>query len=52
MIAKTAQEVKKRYEEVLSIHEQQYGKAEIYADLHTVLRKNLARLQGMIVNEP
>lgn len=47
MIGTTTQDVEKLYEEVLSIHEQQYGEAEIYSDLHTVLRKNLARLQEM-----
>ncbi len=47
IIAQTTQKVEKIYEEVLSIHEQQYGEAAIYADLHTVLRKNLARLQEM-----
>jgi len=47
MIAQTTQKVEKIYEEVLSIHEQQYGEAAIYADLHTVLRTNLARLQEM-----
>ncbi len=44
VIAITAQEIEKLYEEVLSIHEQQHGKIEIYSNLHTVLRKNLARL--------
>ncbi len=48
VIAITAKEVEKVYEEVLSIHEQQHGKAEIYANLHTVLRKNLARLKEML----
>lgn len=47
MIVQTKQEVEKLYEQVLSVHERQYGKSEIYSDLHTVLRKNLARIQKM-----
>lgn len=48
IIATTTQIVEKRYEKVLAMHEKQYGKAKIYSDLSTVLRKNLVRLQGII----
>ncbi|MBE0674511.1 MAG: type II toxin-antitoxin system HipA family toxin [Bacteroidales bacterium] len=45
VIAKTALEVERLYESVLSIHEKQHGKAEIYSNLHSVLRRNLNRLK-------
>lgn len=48
IIATTTQIVEKIYEKVLAVHEKQYGKAKIYSELSTVLRKNLVRLQGMI----
>jgi hypothetical protein len=48
IIAITIQEVEKRYDKVLAVHEKQYGKAKIYSDLSTVLSTNLARLQGII----
>ncbi|MBM9603186.1 hypothetical protein [Desulfopila inferna] len=48
IIGTTNQIVEKMYENVLAVHEKQYGQAKIYSDLSTVLRKNLFQLQGMI----
>lgn len=41
----TAHKVAKNFEEILAAHEKKYGTARIYSDLHTVLRKNLTRIQ-------
>lgn len=46
----TAQKIEKIYEKVLAMHEEQYGKAVIYSDLHTVLTTNLARQQEIMRN--